>query len=81
MYKKETGNDKQGKDAGNRTLCPCRNFSQAIMTSYNSAKRPKLGPLFAVRIPFTQHAQMNKAFIAKIMTNFQLERLYSPSLS
>ena len=31
MYKKETGNDKQGKDAGNRTLCPYRNFSQAII--------------------------------------------------
>ena len=30
MYKKGTGNDKQGKDAGNRTLCPHRNFSQAI---------------------------------------------------
>ena len=32
MYKKGAGNDKQGKDAGNRTLCPKRNFSQAIMT-------------------------------------------------
>ena len=31
MYKKETGNDKQGKDARNRTLCPYGNFSQAIM--------------------------------------------------
>ena len=31
MYKKGTGNDKQGKDAGNRTLCPYRKFSQAIM--------------------------------------------------
>ena len=30
MYKKGTGNDKQGKDAGNRTLRPYRNFSQAI---------------------------------------------------
>ena len=30
MYKKGTGNDKQGKDAGNRTLCPYRNFSRAI---------------------------------------------------
>ena len=32
MYKKGTGNDKQGKDTGNRTLCPYRNFSQAIIT-------------------------------------------------
>ena len=31
MYKKGAGNDKQGKDAGNRTLCPNRNFSRAIM--------------------------------------------------
>ena len=31
MYKKGAGNDEQGKDAGNRTLCPYRNFSQAIM--------------------------------------------------
>ena len=30
MYKKRAGNDKQRKDAGNRTLCPYRNFSQAI---------------------------------------------------
>ena len=30
MYKKGVGNDKQGKDAGNRTLCLYRNFSQAI---------------------------------------------------
>ena len=35
MYKKGTGNDKQGKDAGNRTLCPYRNFSQAIMECIN----------------------------------------------
>ena len=35
MYKKGTGNDKQGKDAGNRTTCPYRNFSQAIITDIN----------------------------------------------
>ena len=28
--KKGAGNDKQGKDVGNRTLCPYRNFNQAI---------------------------------------------------
>ena len=33
MYKKGAENDKQGKDAGNRTLCPYRNFSQAIRSS------------------------------------------------
>ena len=32
MYKKGAENDKQGKDAGNRTLCLYRNFSQAIIT-------------------------------------------------
>ena len=31
MYRKGAGNDKQAKDAGNRTLCPYRNFSQAII--------------------------------------------------
>ena len=30
MCKEGTGNDKQRKDEGNRTLCPYRNFSQAI---------------------------------------------------
>ena len=30
MYEEGSGNDKEGKDAGNRTLCPYRNFSQAI---------------------------------------------------
>ena len=36
MYKKGAGNDKQGKDAGNRTLCPYRNFSQAIRIRTNT---------------------------------------------
>ena len=31
MCKKGTGNDKQGKEAGNRTICSNRNFSQAII--------------------------------------------------
>ena len=30
-----TGNNKQGYDAGNRTLCPSRTFSQARKTEYN----------------------------------------------
>ena len=38
MYKKGAGNDKQGKDAGNRTLCPRRNFSQAIKTRKRRGK-------------------------------------------
>ena len=38
MYKKGAGNDKQGKDAGNRTLCPYRNFSQAIKISIHSGE-------------------------------------------
>ena len=32
MYKKGAGNDKQGKDAGNRTLCRYRNFSHGDNT-------------------------------------------------
>ena len=39
MYKKGAGNDKQVKDAGNRTLCPYRNFSQAIKVVYFIKKR------------------------------------------
>ena len=31
MYKKGAGEDKQGKDAGNRKPCPYKNFSQAII--------------------------------------------------
>ena len=42
MYKKGAGNDKQGKDAGNRTLCPYRNFSQAIKSNYYSVRKIKL---------------------------------------
>ena len=51
MYKKGAGNDKQGKDAGNRTLCPYRNFSQAInslITGWTvyTEKYKSLGPLY-----------------------------------
>ena len=35
--KKGAGNDKQGKDAGNRTLCPYRNFSQAVTVVTNAS--------------------------------------------
>ena len=38
MYKKGAGNDKQRKDAGNRTLCLYRNFSQAMSESTPPAK-------------------------------------------
>ena len=48
MYKKGAGNDEQGKDAGNRTLCPYRNFSQAIMLV------TKYGPAAAVQPGFVQ---------------------------
>ena len=36
--KEGTGNDKRGKDAGNRRLCSSRNFSQAIKTEYNPVR-------------------------------------------
>ena len=45
MYKKGTGNDKQGKDAGNRTLCPYRNFSQAISVRINSESESDFGKI------------------------------------
>ena len=38
VQKKVLGNNKQGKDVGNRTLCPSRNFSQAIKTQYNPVR-------------------------------------------
>ena len=38
MYKKGTGNDKQGKDMGNRRLCLYRNFSQAIIVGNTASK-------------------------------------------
>ena len=54
MYKKGAGNDKQGKDAGNRTLCPYRNFSQAIMvnlaTLYNFAQL-RIRQIFFAKFP------------------------------
>ena len=46
MYKKGAGNDKQRKDAGNRTLCPYRNFSQAIMDLTNRSERYRGALLF-----------------------------------
>ena len=47
MYKKGAGNDKQGKDEGNRTLCPYRNFSQAI----NKSIPPKANMSYKIPIP------------------------------
>ena len=48
MYKKGAGNDKQGKDAGNRTLCPYRNFSQAIMYRIGSKNLLLIRAVFKV---------------------------------
>ena len=45
MYKKGTGNDKQGKDAGNRKLCPYRNFSRAIKVNKSGRTYHKGKPL------------------------------------
>ena len=44
MYKKGAGNDKQGKDAGNRTLCPYKNFSQAIQIFTTSRPATAVAP-------------------------------------
>ena len=52
MYKKGAGNDKQGKNAGNRTLCPYRNFSQAINGCVDG---------FSSRVMFLQCSTNNKA--------------------
>ena len=50
MYKKGAGNDKQRKDAGNRTLCPYRNFSQAIMKSIHLLHTAVQGNNYELRI-------------------------------
>ena len=42
MSKKGTGNDKRGKDVGNRTLCPHRNFSQEIRLKIGQPSYPIL---------------------------------------
>ena len=47
MLKEGTGNDKQGKDAGNRTLCSCRNFSQAISEGMRYGNSLKFILIFA----------------------------------
>ena len=59
MYKKGSGNDKQGKDAGNRTRCPYRNFSQAIIfyTDYPILdKLFELCPIMQTAIPHESQA-------------------------
>ena len=42
VYKKGTGNDKQGKDDLNRMLCPYRNFIQAIKVNITSESDSKI---------------------------------------
>ena len=69
MYKKGTGNDKQGKDAGNRTLCPYRNFSQAIKadTKHKARCNARLKCIYCLtKISFQKLNQNN------IIDNFQL---------
>ena len=53
MHKKGAGNDKQGKDAGNRTLCPYRNFSQTINSKY---QHHKMLLLLGLQLPFDNTA-------------------------
>ena len=48
MYKKGAGNDKQGKDVGNRMLCPYRNFSQAIINCTAGVYERKMAPFAAM---------------------------------
>ena len=52
MYKKGAGNDKQGNDAGNRTLCPYRNFNQAITLKTKELQRYKR---YAIGTPWIRH--------------------------
>ena len=49
-----TGNDKQQKDAGNRTRCLYRNFSQAIIKAYKVSARSDLRGLESHQICITK---------------------------
>ena len=91
MYKKGTGNDKQGKDAGNRTLCPYRNFSQAIKELYCltkisiRAKRSisRVFSLFIIPSPFFVHCPylLFTNWVQGLYQEIQAQGFsYSPSL-
>ena len=74
MYKKGTGNDKQGKDAGNRKLCPYRSFSQAIMYGSGELKFMFATYRFAYLIILTATSQIYKghgAFMIQIMGDLE----------
>ena len=69
MYKKGAGNDKQVKDAGNRTLCPYRNFSQAIINTY-SMKQPDLYYFQAIKMTSQAQCMENTSHIRVFSVNF-----------
>ena len=62
MYKKGAGNDKQEKDAENRTLSPYRNFSQAIMTIYHSFQLRTVSIIFYINYETVQDDLGNLKF-------------------
>ena len=71
MYKKGTGNDKQGKDAGNRTLCPYRNFCQAIKRFINLHKHSPLRKVMILKL--AAYREIDYPKIAKIrLVKFEL---------
>ena len=76
MYKKGTGNGKREKDAGNRTLCPYRNFSQVITksTSQPSAVLFSLNLLAHLGVPLLV-ARLLKRLKARSMVAVPPEEL------
>ena len=65
MYKKGAGNDKQGKDAGNRTLCMHRTFSQAIkLRTFVRFENPPLLKIWKVSV-----------FIFSILSSLTLNKM------
>ena len=68
MYKKGSGNDKQGKDAGNRTLCPYRNFSQAIK-GFKKADRRASGTTHDVKVVSEFTGKSPTIKISPVVTN------------
>ena len=91
MYKKRTGNNKRRKDAGNRTLCPYRNFSQAITNfieyvestfiKFNKDKHDVflMGDFNIDLLPYDSHSYTND--FANTMIWHLFSTLHSPTVS
>ena len=71
MYKKGAGNDKQGKDAGNRTLCPYRNFSQAIIHFIDWDKFPNSIKCWHFKVEAGKHSLQGNFMVKTVKLWFE----------